>query len=281
MKIATLTCSEINQDTNIDDHLFIKFLTDSGILVESVLWDSKADWSKYDLVLVRTTWDYMQRLDEFINVLEEIESVTKLLNPLETIKWNINKKYLLELQKDGFPLIPTELYERINKNNIEEIFKKSDCGQGIIIKPTVGASSEGIQLIKSIEDFNSDLKGEWFVQPFQSKIQEYGEISMLFFDGEFSHAICKTPREGEFRSQEEFHSKLTEYRPCQRAIELGQNILKSLKFEQFYARVDILKIDEGEFLIMELEMIEPCLFLRFSDDKGEKFAKTILKQMPK
>ena len=276
MKIATLTCAQINEDTNVDDHLFVEALEKQGAQVDSVLWDSNPDWTQYDFVLIRTTWDYMSRLDEFLGVLEKIEKESKLLNPLETVKWNINKKYLLELQEKGFPVIPTKLYDKINTSNIESLFSESDKGEGIIIKPTVGASSKGIQLLKSSSDLEGELEGEWFVQPFQSKIQEYGEISMLYFGGKFSHAICKLPKEGEFRSQEEYHSTLSSYTPSKEAQELGESILKSLDHKQLYARVDILKIDEGKYLIMELEMIEPCLFLRFGEEAGLRFAQCLL-----
>ncbi len=221
----------------------------------------------------------MERLEEFLTTLKKISEKTTLLNPLETIKWNINKKYLLELQENGISTIPTQLYTKISQDNIASLFDQFDKGDGIIIKPTIGASSLGIQYLQKKEQFTSELTGEWLVQSFQPNIKSHGEYSLLFFGGKFSHAICKKPKEGEFRSQEEFESNITSWSPDNHALDLAEKVLSSIDVKHEYARVDMVLDKENKYVLMELELIEPCLFLRFQPEKAQNFANVLLKRL--
>ncbi len=275
MKIASLTCKEVNPDTTVDDYLAFELLRAQGHSIDELIWDSPQNWEEYDLVIVRTTWDYMEKLELFHKVLAEIDSKTKLINPLETLIWNSNKKYLLELGEIGIPTIPSLLREKIERSEIASLLSDPKYSDGIVIKPCVGASSIGIQFIKDVSDFKEVQKGEWFIQPLQPKIQEVGEHSLFFFEGKFSHAICKLPKQGEFRCQEEYGSNISNWSPTKEAIQVASRVFTELKHPINYARVDLLQDNNGNYQVIEVELIEPCLYLSTSTDAPGNYAKMV------
>jgi len=262
-KIAYLTDFTTTMEISAGDDLLVQALLDD-YQVDIIPWEEEnISWDEYALTMIRTTWDYMPKTEKYLSTLQAISTKSILINPLETIKWNINKKYLLELKDLGHPIIPTSLHEKITHENFSSIFEQMNNGEGIIIKPTVGASSEGIQKISTKEELQELHTGEWFVQPFQKSIQEKGEYSLFYFNKKYSHAINKLPKAGEFRSQEEFDSHVTKIEPHHSLKELGNNVLNSIPVETHYARVDIILDDQDSPQIVELELIEPCLFFKY------------------
>jgi glutathione synthase/RimK-type ligase-like ATP-grasp enzyme len=277
-KIAFLTCKKM-QDLSIqdpklsaDEDMLIKELTNFDIKVDLVNWHDSHNWADYEFVLIRTTWDYVDRASEFIEVLEKISKQTKLLNPIDTIKWNINKKYLIEIQEMGFKTIPTLLTGPFTKEEFKSSFDKMNKGCGVIVKPTIGASSQGIQLLNNAPDVRAMSEGEWLVQPFQQNIETQGEYSLLFFNKKYSHAITKIPKPGDFRSQEEFDSKIESVSPPKKMILLGESILNKISKHTEYARVDFINDETDNPQIIELELIEPCLFLGHDNEAARSFA---------
>ena len=275
MKIASLTCKDVNPNTTIDDHFAFKLLEESNIKVTQVLWDSDEDWKQFDLVIIRTTWDYTERLSEFLNVLHKISLETKLINSYDLIKWNANKRYLIELEKLGIKIIPTLFRSEISINEIKSLLNKIEFQDGLVIKPCVGASSKNIQFIKSIDEFSSVPPSEWFIQPIQKMIQINGEFSLFFFDGKYSHAINKLPKSGDYRCQEEYGSKITDWTPNESTIQMGHEILNKLPEIPSYARVDLLQNNSFEFQLIELELIEPCLYIGFNPNAPKNLASMI------
>jgi len=272
--IAYLTDNTTTMELSAGDEHLISIL-ENDFNIDIIPWESDLDWSLYDLVLVRTTWDYMEKYHHFLEVLEKISTQTKLINSIKTIKWNINKKYLLELKELGFPIIPTSIQQQITKENVEQLFEQINKGHGIIIKPTIGASSQGIQFLTSPDQLIEVNSGEWFIQPFQKSIQLKGEYSLFFFGGKYSHAINKMPCAGEFRSQEEFHSTVTSITPSTKMKDLGEELISKIPVTVDYARMDVILDDEDEAQIVELELIEPCLFFKYAPEAAINFTQHI------
>lgn len=280
-KLAYLTDSITTMELSAGDDLLLDCFPDN-IQVDIIDWETRGiDWSQYSLELIRTTWNYMEKFEKYLQVIEEIASQTKLINSVEIVQWNINKKYLIELSQAGVETIPTQLHERITKENIEGIFEAVNKGEGIIIKPTVGASSLGIQKLSSPFDLIELQQGEWLVQPFQKSIQEKGEYSLFYFNQKYSHGINKLPKPGEFRSQEEYDSIVTKIDASEELKLFGEKALKALPFKTHYARVDIILNDHDEPQLVELEMIEPCLFFKYVPSAAVNFKNylmTLLKE---
>lgn len=277
-KIATLTCSEINADTTVDDDLCWEILRDSGIIVDEVIWDQEHDYSQYELVLIRTTWDYMYKAQLFKKKLTEISTQSRLINPLETVLWNMNKKYLVEFEQKGLPVIPSFFGEHFSSDEIENFLSKPSFNQGLIIKPCIGGSSHGIQLVKNREDYQAVDNGEWLVQPYLPGISEIGETSMIYFNGKFSHAICKKPKSGEFRCQEEYGSTITAVEPTKAMYDVAHQVLDSLTSTLPYARVDLIPFEKS-YRLVELELIEPCLFLHYEPEKAPSNMATMIQEL--
>lgn len=264
-KIAVLTCSEINENTTVDDDLCWKILKEKDIEITEVIWDEVHDYSKYDLVLIRTTWDYQYKKELFAQKIREISTQARIINPAEIVLWNMNKKYLVEFQEKGLPVIPSIYRENISANEIESFLTQKEFQAGLIIKPCVGGSSYGIQLIKKTSDFKAVEDGQWLIQPYLPEISSKGETSLIYFNGNFSHAITKEPKAGEFRSQEEYGSKIFTVTPSEEQYKIADKVLGSLDTTLPYARVDLIP-HQSSFLLVELELIEPCLFLHYQPE---------------
>lgn len=266
-KIAILTCKELTPDTTVDDYLCFEILKDKGHQIDEIVWDEDHDFSSYDFALIRTTWDYQHKADHFQKRMKEIAAQTRLINPLETVLWNMNKKYLMEFDEMGLPVIPSKYHEEVSSQQIESYLAQAEFAQGLIIKPTVGGSSHGIQLIKQVSDYTPVAKGEWLIQPFLPGIQERGEYSLIYFAGKFSHAICKLPKSQEFRCQEEYGSNISAINPDEKMFAIAEQILNQNSYHQDYARVDLIP-DGDSYKLVELELIEPCLFLHYEPEKA-------------
>lgn len=278
-KIALLTCKDFTGIGGHDDYLLIEYLKQNDVEAVELIWREAHDWSQYELVLVRTTWDYSKHREEFTNVLKEINSKTTLYNPLELMLWNMEKLYLKELKEQGVNTIAT-----LWLSSEEEIVFGNICKElavdKFILKPSVGAGSSGLKKIEGPQDLKQlpkELTASPFMmaQPFIEGVLQ-GEKSFLYFDGKFSHAISKTPKEGDFRSQEEFGATVTAYIPSERELKLCEETLLKLPIKPLYARLDFLPTEDG-LLLIELEMIEPHLYLSWDDNAAKNIGKTLIR----
>lgn len=280
MRIAFLSCKDLDGFVVDDHHLKVE-LEKRGDIVEEVAWDSDTDWSKFDLVLIRTTWDYSTKLSEFLDALERIEaSGAKLLNPLKLVSWNAKKSYLKELQDNEIPTIPTVFHRGITKGFLNDAFEVFSS-ETLIVKPLVGAGSartfvvttdiETDELTQIQEEIGDD---DVMVQPFIREITSEGEISLHYFNGELSHTIRKTPKEGDFRVQEEFGGLIELITPPAGTPDIAKLALKSLEETPLYARVDLVT-DGKKWMLIELELIEPALYFRMDPASPAKFVKAM------
>lgn len=262
------------------DGLLIEPLQKLDWQAETVSWKSKnANWKDYDCVIVRSTWDYQDSPKEFIQILEEINSQTRLENNLEILKWNMDKKYLRDLEKENIKIVSSIWREKFNNNELEHYFDLLNTDE-IIIKPTVSASAfntfrinrSNIDTHISILDttFNSR---PFLVQSFEKNIIDEGEFSLFYFGGKYSHTILKIPKQNDFRVQEEHGGFLKLVEPELLMKVRAEEILDKLTHKLLYARIDLVRTTDNDFALMELELIEPSLYFNLDPESPKRFAK--------
>jgi len=232
-------------------------------------------------VVFRTTWGYHQKITEFKKFLDELSRASiSAWNPLDTIRWNLHKRYLLQLEKKGVAIIPTVLVGKGGALRLIENAEKLETDL-LVIKPAIGASGIHTQLIDltKIGDQTGPLSElsknhDLLIQAFVPEIQSEGEYSLIFIDNEFTHCILKRPQENGFIV------KGTSQRiPCPpRALIFAKKVLHIADQDHLYARVDMV-MHEGNFLLMELELIEPQLWLPLEPKASELFASAISKRL--
>jgi hypothetical protein len=281
MKIALLSIADLTGFVS-DDDLVVAPLRELGHVAESVPWQQTAvDWREFGGVVIRTTWDYQNNLAAFLGVLQQIESQTLLANPLEIVRWNADKKiYLQDLATRGATIVPTIWNNgKTNRRQIEEWFDQLESDE-IVIKPTVGANAQDALRLKRGEADAAPLRKLFagrscMVQPFMRGITAEGEFSLFYMDGEYSHAILKTPKTGDFRVQEEHGGIIQAMEPPGSLLAAGKKILQYISTPLLYARVDFVRTAADEFALMELELIEPSLYLREAEHAPRMFAEAI------
>lgn len=281
-KVALVTYSK--QPKLFDgDNLLVDPFKKHGFSAKVIPWDKKNIlWEDFDLIILRSCWDYHLRTKEFLNWLEYLESrKAKLWNPVSIIRWNMNKKYLIDLEKEGFPIIPTVLVEKESIKDIQKIVSDNKWEE-IIVKPTIGNSAYNTHKLR-LNDLESELpqltkmlqNNELIIQPFMEKINQEGEYSFIFFNKQYSHTVLKKPKENEFRSQREFGGKELKMESNQQLISQAKRILNKINSPILYARIDGLDID-GQLKFMELELIEPYLFFEKDEAAAEKFVEAAI-----
>lgn len=266
----------------IDDNLVHEPLQKLGWKVHNVPWNKTIDWNQFDLVIIRSPWDYQGHLKEFLKVLDEIEkSNAVLLNSLEIVKWNIDKNYLFELEKKGVELVPTLKYHNLEQKDIVSAFQKLNTKE-LIVKPMIGANADDTYRISlngkiDFEKIESVFKNrECMLQPFMQNIVDEGEFSLIYFNDKHSHTILKTVGAGDYRVQEEHGGGVVSIEQAEETLSATADKVMSLLPESpLYARVDLVRTKFNSFALMELELIEPCLYFRFDEKAPGKFAENI------
>ena len=253
----------------LEDELVQKAFEEEGLIVVRKDWaDSDFDWSSTNAVLFRTTWDYFDRIDEFREWLKKIENSTKAINPISQIRWNMDKWYLKDLEEKGIPVVET-LYIRRGENQTLEELLKSSGWKDAILKPTVAGGGRHTyrinpQTVGELESTFSDLVAneDLMLQPFQTNIQLKGEVSLMVIGGEFTHAILKKAKSGDFRVQDDFGGSVHQYYASAAEIAFAERVVSACEPEPSYARVDVMWNNENELVVSEVELIEPELWFR-------------------
>ena len=281
-RIAFLTMDSL-EDFVSYDALVSDCLESRGIKVDNVSWRSPTvNWNDYDMVIIRSPWDYQQAADEFMTVMEAIDASSAVLwNPIDVVRWNVRKTYLQELHDCGITIVPTQFVQSPTDSQIRGMFEVFETDQ-IIIKPVVGANANDTFWLRP-DSSASDLQqiellysGRLaLLQPFIPSVIEYGETSLIFFDGEHSHSVLKTPKAGDFRVQEEHGSRIQWIAPDSALIEFSRRALAPIPQRTLYSRVDLVNLPNGQPAVMELELIEPSLYLCYDADSAARFADAI------
>ena len=268
-----------------DDRLLIPALERLGIRAEPSIWsDRSIHWRDFDAVIIRSCWDYHLRFAQFENWLAALQADSvPLWNPASVVRWNADKRYLLDLAGRGVATIPTMTAMR--GHDAVESLAAAEGWTRFVIKPAISASGyETFALRMPLDEASRDTiarvanLGTVLVQPFADEIARFGELSLMFFDGAFSHATVKRARPGEFRVQTEHGGTVDPIVVEQALIEQAAAVVRSLDERPLYARVD--GITRGDaFLLMELELIEPNVFMSYSENAAERFARAIAQRL--
>ncbi|GAA2823105.1 hypothetical protein [Kribbella solani] len=246
-----------------DERPLLDALRAAGLDPVVEVWtDPSVTWSAYDAVLLRTVWDYFLRYAEFTEWLALLDkSGVPVLNDTEQVRWNSDKQYLLELREKGVAIVPSQVAAGACLREVVAGL----TGQEIVIKPTVsGNALHTVRALAGSPELDQALAElpdlVYLVQPFLPEIQSAGEWSLLFFDGEFSHAVVKRPAAGDYRVQESYGGQVIPTDPPADVLATAQAALSASGPTPLYARVDGVVVN-GRFLLMEIELIEPYLFL--------------------
>ena len=264
-----------------DDELARAPLRELGCDVSFIPWRTEADWDAYDVVVVRSTWDYQHDLPAFERTLERIDaSRARLENPLALMRWNVRKTYLRDLAQRGVPIAPTCWGESPVSAGIRALFAQLDTDE-IILKPVIGASAGDIVRLRvssDVAEFDAAAtlfaQRGYLAQPFLPQIVDEGEFALIYIDGELSHTILKSPKPGDFRVQEEHGGFIRAVTPESALLQAGARALAALPVTPLYARVDLVR-NGVDYLLMEFELIEPSLYLRLDDDAPTRFARAL------
>ena len=243
--------------------------------------DTNFNWSSTKSAIFRSTWDYFDQFSNFRNWLELVKEQCYLINPYGQINWNLDKHYLLDLQKLDLPIVESVFVSKKTQLNLETI-SKSKNWKDIVIKPTIsGAARHTYHLkndeIKNFQDKWLSLNNneDFMVQEFQKNILSSGEIALMLFGGKYSHSVLKKAKKGDFRVQDDFGGSVEKINPSLEIIELAEKTVKSLKTMPLYARVDIIFDNGNNPVISELELIEPELWFRFKEESAYKLAEIV------
>jgi glutathione synthase/RimK-type ligase-like ATP-grasp enzyme len=271
-------------DFVIDDELAYQPLAALGWKVDAISWRKPfCDWRDYDAVVIRSTWDYIADPDAFLAVLEEIEHAgTALFNALDLVRWNIRKTYLRELSRRGVPVVPTIWRERLASGELPALIEQVGTDE-IVLKPVVGLNAHGVFRVDSQSARQPDVElsaryaeREFMAQPFLSHVITEGEFSLFYFNGELSHAILKTPMARDFRVQEEHGGVIRAIQAESELREAADLALRALDSVPLYARVDFVRANYSRgFWLIELELIEPSLYLRMDAGAPARFAQAL------
>jgi hypothetical protein len=249
-----------------------------GMALFDVDWaDPAQDWSHYDAVLIGTTWDYWDRPDAFLATLQRIEAKTLLCNPARLVQWNSHKGYLKQLAEKGARLIPTLWIDQVTNANYAAAFDQLGSDD-LVFKQQIGAGADG-QYRLSRGDPLPSLPHPMMVQPFLQQIQDEGEYSFIFIDGQFSHALLKQAKPGDYRIQSTYGGTETAIMPSSEDLADAAEIMLKLAETPLYARVDLLRGEDGRLLLMELELIEPYLYPLEGPELGPRLAHALSRKL--
>ena len=274
MRIAILRCENLPsfvtwEIPNFDelfeeDKLLIRGFEAQGFQASSVVWtDPKINWNQFDIALIRSTWDYLDHPELFLNVLSKIESSScRLFNPLATVRWNMDKHYLLDLEKLGVPIIPTYLAADMEIDPLLKLFKERGW-QTVILKPTVGLAAsytyrvpleEIGDTLKTLND--SEPRREYLIQPFIESVVTEGEWSFIYFNRQLSHVLLKKPALNDYRVQGIYGGTVQPADPHVQDLMQAEAVMSKLPFDTLYARLDFVRVN-GQLSVIEVELIEP------------------------
>ncbi len=274
-------------DSNIkniltEDGLVVDALTAQGFNVTRKSWsDPDFDWASTKAVIFRTTWDYFDRFEEWKAWLNATSKLTQMINPYELINWNMDKHYLGDLEQKGINIPETRYIEIGEQTSLEELFVETGWTDSIL-KPCVsGASRHTYKLnpanLQAHEEIFQALIAQeaMMLQPFQQDIVARGEVSLMVMGGEYTHAVLKVAKPGDFRVQDDFGGTVHLYTPSPEEIRFAEKAVAACDPQPTYARVDIIKDNYGQLALIELELIEPELWFRLKPEAAKVLAKNL------
>jgi glutathione synthase/RimK-type ligase-like ATP-grasp enzyme len=281
MRRIALATSQAYPALTTDDQALLGPLAARGISGEPVIWsDQHFPWPSVDAVILRSCWDYHLRLPDFLTWLTYLEEMNvRVWNAPALLRWNADKIYLRDLEAKGIPVIPT-IWPEVGAH-LNVLLHDAEWDQAVV-KPRVSATAHKTCLTSAADTavaqrtLDELVPGPGaLVQKFMPEIATHGEWSLIFFLGRYSHAIVKTPKPGDFRVQHDFGGEAHPAQPPEHVLQDALRIIEAVGSTPLYARVDGVESD-GRLYLMELELIEPALFLRSSPPAADRFAAAIV-----
>ncbi len=277
--ILTMDCLD---NFEVSDELLIEPLKQLGWQITMVSWrQQKVNWDQFQAVIIRSPWDYQDDAEAFLQVLTQIEaSSAHLENSLSVVKWNIDKGYLQELADKKVAIVPTIWGTSFSEAIIDSAFHQFNT-EHLVIKPRISANADNTFCLRKdnypllTQQLSAVFKEKSFMlQPFMDNIVNEGEYSLFYFNGEYSHAILKTPKKDDFRVQEEHGGSLLAITPevnLKQCADAVIAVTANIHNMPLYARVDFVRSDDS-FALMEAELIEPSLYFNMDELSAQRFA---------
>jgi len=295
MKSCAILTMDNLSDFECYDNLLDQPLASLGWQTELVSWrKSNVNWHRFEAVIIRSPWDYQDDAQAFISVLEQIEKSSAVLqNSLTTVNWNIDKIYLKSLTEQHVSIVPTLWQANLAIEDLNSFFDHFNCQQ-LVIKPRISANADNTFWLHrdTAEHFIEQLlsvfaDSDFMVQPFIESVINEGEFSLFYFNGAYSHAILKTPKQDDFRVQEEHGGRLQSIEPETALLAQAKETLLAVTQEvgemPLYARLDFVRMPNHEgvaqFGLMEAELIEPSLYFNMDDKAAQRFATAFNERM--
>ena len=249
-------------------------LAAAGLAVEQRVWTDPGDLTGFDLILPLFAWGYQRDVAVWYALLDRLAGLP-VVNPVPVLRWNSDKAYLAELGAKGVAVVPTVEVAALDDASLTQA-RAALGAEEVVVKPAVSGGADGTHRVAPGAPIPTDALGQRrLVQPLMPGILSDGEYSLFFFGGAFSHAIVKRPASGDFRVQEQFGGRETGWEASEAARLLAAAALAAAPAPPVYARVDTVGDAAGVLHIMELELIEPSLFLHHAADKGAAFGRAV------
>jgi glutathione synthase/RimK-type ligase-like ATP-grasp enzyme len=253
-------------------------LSRAGIEVEPRPWTDPGDFAAFDIVLPLVAWGYQSDPDRWFALLDRLErEEVCVANSVPVLRWNSDKAYLEELSAKGVPTVPTRTVEALTTGAIEAA--REDFGPDLVVKPPISAAAFGTYRLGPADPIPPDVAGRtMMVQPFLRSVMDEGEYSLIYFEGVFSHAIVKNAKAGDYRVQPHLGGTEVKCDPPHGSRSVADAALASAPEQPAYARVDLIRLNDGTLGVIELELIEPSLWLQHAPDGGASFAAAVIKR---
>lgn len=282
MDVAIATCREL-PEPDPDAEPLAAALAEVGVRAEALAWDDPdARFDRARMTVIRSTWNYPRHVDAFLSWLDRTASVTQLVNPIDVVRWNHHKRYLVDLEDRGIPIVPTEVIPRGAKRALADVLESRGWREGVVIKPAVSAGSfltmrcapgdepRGEEHLLDLLEVRDAL-----VQPYMPSVEGRGERAIVWIDGAPTHAVRKSPRFGG-----ESESVSSAAVPISRAeAELARRAVAAVPHDLLYARIDVTEGADGDPVLMELELIEPSLFFTQGPLALDRFVRAIERRL--
>jgi len=280
LDVALVTYADL-PDLDADDALLIPALAERGLHARPVVWnDPVVDWSKPKVTVIRSTWDYHHQRSAFLAWAESVSRFHNLWNPFDLLRWNTHKFYLRDLEQYGIPIVPTLWLEQGARTDLSALMAQHDW-QKVVLKPAVSASAHGTILVTAETAGRGQAHLDRFLathdmlmQPFLSTVTSSRERSLIFIDGQPTHTIERVPA---LDLEPRGHDRLIA--PQDEELHFAQRVLRQLPCAPLYARVDLIHDEAGSLRLMELELVEPGLWLSLAPQAVQCFADAIIRKM--
>lgn len=269
-----------------DDQRLRHALASLGADARPVNWDADEAWDSFDAIVIRSPWDYHKRYEEFTAWLGRLESMgASVWNPVPVLRWNSTKDYLRQLEAAGVVVPPTAWIARGERVSLEGLMRERGW-ETVVVKPTISATAfhtyrigPAVSAAEQRQVDQLSTHRDVMIQPYLHEVTTAGELSLLFLDGAFSHAVLKRPRAGDFRVQSDFGGSVEPVVPPPQVVAEAGKVLEQIPGRTLYARVDGCIVGD-HFMLMELEVVEPSLFLRYEPESAARLAAAILSNFP-